>query len=219
MGDTQQTVATTAAAEPQPKLELTPEMRKQGQIRCDTRFGLKLIELARQAETMVEIGLLGGAGSTWCLYCGLERPTQRIWSVELLPELVERARKFYSIEPRMTFIHGTLVLPGEVPPYASPVPEMEPYYEVEVRINEAAPYALPLLPDRIDLLLIDGGEWSAGPELAKLWQRSRIIALDDVNPILSWKNAANALFLTEKRWKVIASDISERAGWAIYQRP
>lgn len=164
------------------------------QLLADSHMGMALAALARKSETIVEIGTYNGAGSTYCLALGLERPSQRLVSVEMDEVTSKWARTLYD-DPRIEFVHGTLVLPNEVPPFSFPDPSFRKYYDVEVKMNEASPYVLDRMPQKIDLLFLDGGEWSAGVEFAKLWERCQWIAMDDTNPKLVHKNVANREFL------------------------
>lgn len=189
-----------------------------GQIRPGSAFGDLLTRLARHSETIVETGTWRGLGSTYCFYLGLERPSQRLFTVELCEEQHREAMGYYD-DPRITFLHGTLVLPEEVPPFDYPDPDYRYYYEKEIALNAQAPYVLDRIPERIDLLLIDGGFWSAQTEYAKLADRSKIIALDDTNAARESKNVRNRTKLLKAGWKVLGDQLEDRNGWAVFERP
>lgn len=198
--------------------ELPANTNDYGQIKPGSAFGDCLTKLATEAETIVETGTWMGLGSTYCIALGLVRPTQRFFTVEMCLAQHETAKKWYD-DTRITFIHGTLVLPDEVPPFSYPDPDFKKYHDVEVEINRTTPYVLDQIPAQIDLLLIDGGAWSGPVEFQKLWQRSRTIALDDTNPIRESKNDANRRFLLEQPdWKCLEDHMEDRNGWAVFQR-
>lgn len=189
-----------------------------GQIRPGSPFGNMLTQLARKSKIIVETGTWHGLGTTWCLYLGLERVNQRIYTVELNRERHLEAKSYYD-DPRMTFIWGTLVLPEEIPTCACDLPGYRPQYEEEVKRNESAPYVLDLIPQKIDLLLIDSGFWAGEVEFEKLGPRAQIIALDDTNPGVEVKNVRTRKQLIKDGWKVLADRLDDRNGWFICQRP
>lgn len=191
---------------------------ERGQIRHDSPFGQALTAAARAADRIVEIGTWRGLGSTYCLYCGMRRPEQRLWTVELCRKQWLEAQSYYD-DGRIAFLNGTLVLPGETPPFEHPDPAFRQYYDIEVAINATALCVLDQLPDAIDLLLIDGGSWSGGVEFAKLEPRARVIALDDTNPARDIKNCRNREKLLAAHWRVLHDRQEDRNGWAIFERP
>lgn len=204
------------------KLKAAPEELADpnaGQVRPGTEFGEALTCLARQSEIIVEIGTWRGLGSTLCLAQGLERDSQRFYTVEFGLELWEEAKKHYD-DPRINFIYGTLVMPGEWPEFSYPDPSFIKYYEAERLMNQGVPYVLDQLPDRIDLLLLDASSWSGRVEFLKLWERSKIIAMDDIDKERTHKNEENRRQLIDAGWKVLADRLDDRTGgWGIYQRP
>src|SRR5687768_4618463 len=154
----------------------------QGQILVGSVFGDLLTKYARESETIVEIGCWKGEGSTLCLSMGLERPTQRMWSVELEQELYDIARAKYN-DPRITFLLGRVTDLYE--PFAHPQGEDlrgRMGYDYLKGVFEKAPNVIDQLPSQIDFLLLDAGEWSASGEMHALMDRSKIIALDDTAP-------------------------------------
>jgi predicted O-methyltransferase YrrM len=80
-----------------------------GQILPGTRFGDMLTELAKQSETIVEIGSWHGLGSTKCLANGLVRSTQRMWTFETNIDVCKEASSYYN-DDRIAFVNGVLLL-------------------------------------------------------------------------------------------------------------
>lgn len=190
-----------------------------GQVRPGTEFGDMLTQIARKSEIIVETGTWRGLGSTLCLALGLERESQRLYTVEFGLDISRKASAHYD-DPRMTFIHGTVVLPEEWPEFSYPDPDFEKYYKIEQEINRNTPYVLDKLPTTIDLLMLDASSWSGRVEFLKLWERSKVIAMDDINPERTHKNEENRQQLLDSGWVVLADRLNERTGgWGIYQRP
>lgn len=162
-----------------------------GQILPDSRFGKMLTALAQVVDTIVEIGTWNGGGSTLCLAMGLERPEQRLYTVEADRAMHDTAKARYS-DKRIIFLHGTV----------------SPMNDSTIIIDQ--------LPSEIDLLLIDGGDGNGSHDLELLWERTEIIALDDTK---EQKNAGNRRFLIGQHWVELADVQNERNGWSIFKRP
>lgn len=188
-----------------------------GQILPGSKFGDKLTELAREAKVIVEIGTWKGMGSTYCLSSGVQKPSQFMFTLEADKAMYEQCPWTH---PRVFRIWGTIVLPIEFPPYDThPVENRAMQYADDYRLVQNAPYVLGIIPEVIDLLLLDGGEWSSHVEFTKLKNRSRIIALDDTHPDKSVKSYAAREVMLDNRWQVLADEPDDRNGWFIAKRP
>lgn len=193
-------------------------MRNLGQITMEQGFGQLLSGLASEAEVIVEFGTHDATGSTLCLYAGMSRSSQHLYTVDIDRDLqLKNADRF---QPGVvTFIHGTIVKPEEFMPFEHPNPESRQYYEPERDANARAPYVLDRIPEKIDLLLLDGGEWTSYVEFMKLWDRCKVIALDDANAHKSNKNFRSFNELRANHWEIIGADPFGRNGWAVFRRP
>lgn len=117
-------------------------------------------------------------------------------------------------------VWGTIVLPEEFPSYSPNVPsERDAQYRLDKALIELAPYCLPIIPAEIDLLLLDGGEWTSACEFHKLRDRSKVIALDDTHPDKSIKNFGAKAWMMSYGWEVLADEPDDRNGWFIGRRP
>jgi len=122
----------------------------QGQILPGSEFGDCLTEIAKECETILEIGTWRGLGSTLCLSKGLIRPTQRMWTVDRSFEMWMEAKAHYVSEPRIRFLNA---------------------HTVDV---------LDEIPLRIDLVLFDGSDTQTDTEFDLLVHRiQKYVALDD----------------------------------------
>ena len=190
-----------------------------GQITLNHKFGKALHEIAKKCNTIVEIGTFYGTGSTKCIHLAMTRPEQRLTTVDFNETTIQHARNLYRRDKRVSIVYGTLALPEEFDAFAYPDPNFRQYYEPEKLHNAKSPYVLHLIPDKIDLLLIDGGCWTSRAEFSKLYKRCSIIALDDTSKEREQKNWQNRLSLMEMGWKCLHDDLDERNGWAIFERP
>lgn len=169
-------------------------MNEQGQILPESTFGKALTKLAEQCDVIVEIGTWNGLGSTKCLANGLIRNSQKLFSVESDETMFNKARNLYS-DDRIIFLNGT------------------------VSAMNDTQIVLSQLPEKIDCLLIDGGDVTGASDLDTLIDRiTKFIALDDTAPGHE-KNSGNRSRLVESGWYVIVDELTERNGFAIFQRP
>lgn len=189
-----------------------------GQITMETGLGKLLAWLANNADTIVEIGTHDGSGSTDCLNRGMS-PHQMLYSVDIDGPLQHQAFLRFGNSPQIRFIHGTIVKPTEFMEFAHPDPDSRQYWTPERDANARAPYVLDQIPEKIDLLLLDGGEWTSDVEFCKLADQCKIIALDDVNKLKSNKNWRAHWCLIGENWELIAEDMNERNGWSVFRRP
>lgn len=124
----------------------------QGQILPGSEFGDCLTELAKECETILEIGTWRGLGSTLCLSKGLVSPTQRMWTVDQSFEMWMEAKAHYVSEPRIRFLNA---------------------HTVDV---------LDEIPLRLDLVLFDGSDLHTDTEFDLLVHRiQKYAAFDDTN--------------------------------------
>lgn len=192
-----------------------------GQILPGSKFGDKLTELAREAKVIVEIGTWKGGGSTWCLAKGLSDFSWLITvEADFKAQMEARGRMYDLNYPNVLSIWGTIILANEFPSYFHALDEdRRHFYDADWKAVTSAPYCLPIIPPEIDLLLLDGGEWSSHVEYEKLKHRSKIIALDDSNPLKSIKSYSAREEMIELGWTVLADEPDDRNGWFIGRRP
>lgn len=208
-----------------------------GQILPDSNFGRTLTRLAMHSNTIVEIGCWHGGGSTKCLAAGLVRPEQRMWSIDSSPEMVAEARALNPDE-RITFLCGTVVTPEEYdvhgkllyPKQAGSTPDRflppsEPQLSkarLEIAACQKLPYVGDQIPEQMELLLLDGGEYSSRFEFLKLMNRAEVIALDDIRKDTAWKNYRNHQGLisplNSTGWNLMFHRPYERNGWSVFYR-
>lgn len=190
----------------------------QGQILPGSEFGKLLTRLAQEAETIVEIGCWFGNGSTLCLHQGMTRQTQKMVTFEVDLIKLNYARLVLNNDPRVTFVHGTIVRLDEYQPLV-PGSIGEEFYGGEKTACFNAPYRFDAIPEQIDLLLLDGGDWCSEVEFGKLMDRSRVIALDDTDPSRAVKNVRNREFILSNPnlFKIMVDNLKDRNGWMVAQ--
>jgi hypothetical protein len=191
--------------------------RLTGEITLDSPFGKALTACARLAKTMVEVGTGSGLGSTQCLLAGVRDEGQKVYTYEgdeaQYVVAVNNLKQFHSVTPFLGIFHRT------IRPYYHPVNSIQHREMWDYENNLRKTFSLREWPEmEIDLLLLDGGEFTSLGDFLMLWDRSKVIALDDIDPYQSVKNCSANAMLSAAGWKMIAFG-NDRHGWAIFEKP
>jgi predicted O-methyltransferase YrrM len=191
-----------------------------GQIRLDHPFGtfLWLAVQDPQVHSVVEIGTWNGMGSTLCIEEGLlasgEQSKQAI-SLEANSDMYHAACQNLGANTRISLLHGTIVAESDLDREALTDQEAQ-WILGDVGSLKSAPNVLESLPKEIDLLLLDGGEFSSNAEFGMLRSRLRKwLFLDDTkvrknSAVREWIHSSpDSRFVP-----VFESD--DRNGWGVY---
>jgi hypothetical protein len=167
-------------------------MSEHGQMNKSTeRWGLiqKVIK-SNDFKTIVEIGTWKGMGSTLAILSSKNDNTN-FFSVESNLEFYEVAKKnLKSYEQKFNLIYGRVVEIDDVLNYSNNfilTNEQKSWLEEDINNMKFCDNILYSLPNKIDFLLLDGGEYSTYQEWKTLKDRSEYIALDDLKTIKSKK--------------------------------
>ena len=208
------------------------------QITPESDFGGALREAAGLPgiDTIVEVGPWNGVGTTRCLADGLESKwasgegNARLFSYETDREMAGAAQSYWTLaaaedgrpQPRVLVVHGRLsdglhMTRQEVeahPLFHKVVSHYHLHYDNEAGAYKSAPYVAFSLPDRVDMVCLDGGEFSThGDWLALKGRGPRVVALDDTATIKTWGIAWE--LDEDPAWRrAFSSD--ERGGSAIF---
>ena len=194
---------------------------KKGQINRGSKLGEIIYKFASNPEVIiiVEIGTWNGMGTTKCIYDAVisTRIPKRIYSLECNKSRHEEAKINLGILPKnFKLVHGTIVDAKELNSILESLQNdtHKGWLKEDIRWIKNTPNVLNELPKKIDLLIIDGGEFSGEIEFNKLYKRSRFIILDDTN---SNKHKKTKEFIKSKpqQFKIIEDNITERNGYLI----
>lgn len=192
-----------------------------GQITPSSEFGRSLTRATLDADvtTVVEIGTWNGLGSTRCIQNGLRRSRARknFYSVEANAEMYERARQNNKKWSETKFLWGSIVTLEDLDDSNLSADERVWIAEDRLSIMEA-PFVLDQIPEKIDLLLLDGGEFSSWAEFEVLRDRlTKYLFLDDT---LVRKNSAVRRWLLDSPDSrfVLAYESTDRNGWSVFIR-
>ena len=159
-----------------------------GQITTDSYLGSWLLETCRSRNdinNVVEIGTWDGMGSTYCIVEGLLRSGRsnlNFISLETNQQMHSGAESAWSgkLPQWARLVHGRVVDETEMDSYKLIGDEGE-WFKQDLSAMRSCPNVLDQIPATIDLLLLDGGEFTTKSEYLKLKNRSRIVVLDDTN--------------------------------------
>jgi hypothetical protein len=138
-------------------------------------------------KNIVEIGTWKGLGSTKRIIDAItdNNLDSNFISLETNKTFYDEAKQnLKEYTDRVNLIYGRIV---EIIDVENFVLSQELNYQEQGWFHEdisnftLAPNVLSSIPEKIDFLLLDGGEFSTYPEWLKLKDRSKIIALDDTN--------------------------------------
>ena len=197
-----------------------------GQITPDNIVGKTLIKYVKEntLRNIVDIGTWNGLGSTRCFLIALQNNCEtKFFTLETNKEKHQIAQKNLSefITPNCRFLWGSILKDSDMKNIYSVFPELlfnrefKRWHTLDIENINRSPNVLAELPNDIDFILFDGGEFTTYFEFEILFPRcKKFIALDDTNVS---KCAKIRLFLkNHSEWKEI-ENINERNGFSLFQ--
>jgi hypothetical protein len=200
-----------------------------GQITIRSEEGgciINIIQNSHDIKNIVEIGTWNGLGSTLCILHGIQNREVKFWSIECNKEKIMSAIDTLSdyIDDRIRILWGSLVDTNIVTSeeYLSNFKELktsetlQTWFKADMNNCEACPNILKELPDNIDFLLLDGGEFTTLYEFECLRDRcSKYIALDDT--LIDKCREVRRRLLDDSDWTEIVS-INNRNGFSVFKK-
>lgn len=201
---------------------------KGGQLNKNTFLGEKIYQLSKISEfvNFVEIGTWNGQGSTKCFMNAilLRDDNACLYSLEsnkTFYEMAKRYWRFVTDSPRgkgkIKLIYGRIVEMSEMltceqieDESSNEIDNFRQWLEKDVIDYRMSPNVIDLLPERIDVLLLDGGEFTTYAEFRKLEEITSVIILDDTKSLKCRK--AREELLLDKAWIVVCDLPEERNG-------
>lgn len=203
-----------------------------GQINRGSSLGEIIYNLCLQNDikTIVEIGTWNGMGSTKCIYDAIldKKEEYLVYTLECNEDFYKKCLENYKKLPKLenfNFILGTIVDPEEnIDPISNFDDKFFQQYSRETQSvwrNEdvenckKSKNVLDIIPEKIDLLILDGGEFSGLSEYEKLKDRSVYFILDDTNVI---KNYEVANLIRNSSEFHVLHDSDERNGYLVAKK-
>jgi hypothetical protein len=195
-------------------------MNDHGQINESTeRWKLiKKILDENSFQNLVEIGTWKGMGSTLC-FLKNKKDNCTFTSLEFNHANYQIAKNNLSkFEDKLNLIYGRIVEIEDVDRFISDInlsEEQRRWLEGDVSDFGKTQNVIDQIPNKIDFLLLDGGEFSTYPEWVKLKDRTEFVALDDIR-VLKTKKIYEELSLDND---YVLLDITEEGnGFCIFKK-
>lgn len=189
-------------------------------------MGQFLTEEASKAEVIVEIGTGSALGSTACFAKGMRKHGKAVlYTVEgdqMQAEVAARNIQLLMVANNVQIELLNGILHRNVTAYSHPIDMIQhkECWQFEKALSQQAPIVE--IPDGwIDVLLLDGGEYTTYDDFLLLADRSKLIVLDDVNPDKAVKTAAVHDFLSTvptDEFDMIRHEPGDRNGWSAFRR-
>lgn len=202
-----------------------------GQINLDSLLGKYIYNIVSREDvkTIVEIGTWNGYGSTECIKKSIiesKKQEYEVFSLEINEEMYNIAIG-NNYPPRFNLILGSIVDENDLNWM-----NWDDYFKSdegnfhggskstwldEDKINlKKVKNVIDKIPLQIDLLILDGGEFTTYPEYLKIGNRADIIVLDDTKE-LKCKKIREEL-ISNKDYNIIIDDLNERNGFLIAKK-
>lgn len=194
-----------------------------GQINRGSPLGDAIYDLAKISEiqTIVEIGTWNGLGSTKCVLDALkyrldldDHDLCSFISLETSKYQYELALKNTPKLKNFRLIHGRILEISEL------VPVDHQYFREDLANYQSCSNVLDQLPDLIDLLILDGGDYTSELEFDKLADRSGIIVMDD-SCVQKFKSRRDMIMRDQSQFEILLNvdekQDTSRYGYMIIQ--
>jgi hypothetical protein len=196
-----------------------------GQINLNEDPGLYIQTICKRddVKNIVEIGTWNGRGSTFCAYWSIKNTEKKLISLEACKQMYDIAFDFYKDKKEVSVINGHIT--DKLIDFDSLSDSFFTDYDKNLKLSwynedlkniNNSKNVLNQIPEKIDFLILDGGEYSSWAEFLILKDRSRIIFLDDTKPPTIKNFMAREDLL--KTHKVIIDDLNSRNGYAIFEK-
>jgi hypothetical protein len=199
-----------------------------GQINYeDNKLGQYIVQIASHPsiKTIVEVGTWNGLGTTRCVLHGLKEANKTDYdfiSLECSPEMYAEAvrNNAENINENFKLVFGKLVNEEDITSWFDADTlneEFKGWLQQDINWMKNAPNVIDTLPEKIDFLILDGGEFATYLEWIALKDRVQWIALDDT-AALKCKRIREEL-LTSTEFKILVDDpTGSRYGCLIAKR-
>tara|TARA_R110002074_G_scaffold5041_1_gene24811 strand:+ start:365 stop:1015 length:651 start_codon:yes stop_codon:yes gene_type:complete len=209
---------------------------QQGQMTIGSTAGLVLYKLAKDPDNQifVEIGSWNGRGTTQCI---MEPLTQRlddcvVYSLEVNKEFHNIAKRVWEtklrrynsvMQSKLKLIWGRIVNEEDVPELEEVMKSEHShdrwplfYREFFDACDAGCPNVIEQMPEKIDVLVLDGGEFTTYADYQILRDRSKIIFCDDSSKYKCEK--VRAELLEDKNFKTLHDEPRVRNGFCVFER-
>ena len=200
---------------------------KIGQINLGTTSGDIIYDISKKEDikNIVEIGTWNGMGSTSCVIKGIKESntSKNFISVELYPDMFNIANS--NLKEDISYVkllNGRIIEHNDIYWFDHSTIDFNTndharlWYQKDINLLTESKNVLDQLPEKIDFLILDGGEYTTYPEWLVLKSRTRIVALDDSNILKS--SRIRKEILESGEYITIYDDLFDRNGFSVFEK-
>lgn len=193
-----------------------------GQINLNSQAGQTIYDICRleSVQTIVEIGTWNGYGSTKCVYQAIKGSQKKLYSFEIDFEKYQEAYNFYKDKPEINIYNGYIsdrfVDLNQLDDKFFTDYSLETkksWYQQDLNNIKKTTCLLNQVPEKIDFLILDGGEFNSFYEYELLKDRSIYIFCDDINPPCIKNYLVRADLI--KNHEILIDNPNERHGFCL----
>lgn len=170
-------------------------------------------------KNIVEIGTWNGMGSTKCVLEGLKNKTDYMFKsyecwVEMYQEAIENNKEL--LNEKFAIINGKIVNESEITDWFdinSLDSDRKQWLKQDLERMAKVPNVFDTIPITIDLLILDGGEFSTYKEWLLLKDRTNYVILDDTKELKTRRIRQE--IIDNPNYKVLADCPNERNGFMV----
>lgn len=205
-----------------------------GQINLGSPAGDMIYQLCRRADvnTILEFGTWNGLGSTQCVIKALKdsKSAKHFTSIELYEDCYQLAKLNLKDDLQyVNLLNGTIVTHDDMnwfdhsatlnSIHTGDMNDVQTahatlWYAKDLSRLLTAKMLISQIPSKIDLLILDGGEYTTYPEWFKLKDRTKIFVLDDTK-FLKCRRIREEMLLSSD-YTVLHDDLTDRNGFSVF---
>lgn len=200
---------------------------KQGQINLNSNAGDLIYKtvLKKDIKNILEIGTWNGMGSTQCVIKALKDRGEKadFISIELYPEMYNEAVMNLGDDlDYVRLLNGRIINKDDLKWFDHSIIDLNNdlhaklYYQKDLDYLGSVKDVSNEIQDKIDLLILDGGEYSTYPEWKKLRDKVEYVFLDDT-AILKCSKIRKEI-IESKKYQTIQDDLADRNGYALFKK-
>jgi len=203
-----------------------------GQINLDSKLGKIIYEYVgdKKIKNIVEIGTWNGYGSTQCIKQSIidhNKTDYEVYSLEINPHMYNIAKENHNL-PNFHLLLGRIIDIQDLKwmdwekyfnssdGFYDGKKSKRTWLEEDKKNMKNVQNVIHRIPNQIDLLILDGGEFTTYPEYLKIGDRSDIIILDDSNE-LKCKKIREEL-LDNNNYEILYDEPNDRNGFFIAKK-
>lgn len=200
-----------------------------GQINLDSKLGKIIYNIVKDVKikNIVEIGTWNGYGSTQCIRKSIidnNKKDYLVYSLEINENMYNIAKLNHDL-PKFHLLLGKIITETDLnwfdwdeyfnsnDGYYDGVLSKRKWLEEDIQNMNKVENVLELIPKDIDLLILDGGEFSTYPEYIKIGNRSKVIILDDTN-VFKCDRIRKEL-IESNHYEILYDDLNDRNGFLV----